>query len=152
MQESSFGQRIQSVRKRRGLTQTELARAAGLSSSLIRKLEQGTIADTRLETARKIAVALRVPTTVLVTEPDGEQADRTTSEQWEPARAALAGRSAEAAGQPTAEGVCDAVAAIRPALARNKFPSCARCCRACCGMLTLSTRTTSPAARRVSGP
>src|SRR5450755_1037470 len=121
MQDTALGQRLQSVRKRRGLTQAELATAAGLSVSLIRKLEQGTIADTRLETARKLAVALRVQTTVLVTQPDREEADQATTDQWEPVRAALAGRASEPADQPTADGVRDAVAAIRPALARNRF-------------------------------
>jgi len=119
--EISFGQRVQSVRKRRGLTQGELARAAGLSVSLVSKLEQDVITDIRLETARKLAVALRVPTTVLVTEPDREEADPATNDQWAPVREALAGRTGETAGQPTSDGVRDAVAAIRPALARNRF-------------------------------
>jgi transcriptional regulator with XRE-family HTH domain len=119
--EATFGQRVQSVRKRRGLTQGELARAAGLSVSLVSKLEQDVITDVRLETARKIAVALRVPTTVLITGPDREEADPATTDQWAPVREALAGRAAPADGQPTAEGVLGAVAAIRPALARNRF-------------------------------
>jgi transcriptional regulator with XRE-family HTH domain len=42
MQDATLGQRLQSVRKRRGLTQAELAAETGLSVSLIRKLEQGT--------------------------------------------------------------------------------------------------------------
>ncbi|WP_280400087.1 helix-turn-helix domain-containing protein [Nocardia carnea] len=36
-----LGERLQNIRKRRGLTQRELAEAAGVSLSLIRKLEQG---------------------------------------------------------------------------------------------------------------
>jgi transcriptional regulator with XRE-family HTH domain len=119
--EATFGQRVQSVRKRRGLTQGELARAAGLSVSLVSKLEQDVITDVRLETARRIAVALRVPTTVLITGPDREEADPATTDQWAPVRQALAGQSGETTGQPTAEGVRDAVAAIRPALAGNRF-------------------------------
>lgn len=121
MQDTALGQRVQSVRKRRGLTQVELAIAAGLSVSLIRKLEQGTIADTRLETARRLAVALRVPTTVLVTGPDREEADQVTTDLWGPVREALAGRTSESAGQPTAEGVRGAVAEIRLVLAENRF-------------------------------
>jgi transcriptional regulator with XRE-family HTH domain len=121
MQDTALGQRLQSVRKRRGLTQAELATAAGLSVSLIRKLEQGTITDTRLETARKLAVALRIPTTVLVTRPDREEPDQATTDQWDQVRAALAGRMSESTEQPTAGGVRDAVVAIRPALARNRF-------------------------------
>ena len=41
----------------------ELARQAGVSVSLIRHIEQGVTEDTRLETARKLAIALRVPAT-----------------------------------------------------------------------------------------
>jgi transcriptional regulator with XRE-family HTH domain len=119
--EVTFGQRVQSVRKRRGLTQGELARAAGLSVSLVSKLEQDVITDVRLETARKIAVALRVATTVLITGPDREEADPAATDQWAPVRDALAGRPAPADGQPTPEGVLAAVAAIRPALIANRF-------------------------------
>jgi transcriptional regulator with XRE-family HTH domain len=120
--DASIGQRVRSVRKRRGLTQSELATASGVSASLIRKLEQGTITDTRLETARNLAVALRVPTTTLITEPDREEPDAATTGQWESVTAALAGRAPEPADtEPTAEGVRGGVAAIRPVLARNRF-------------------------------
>ena len=48
---STLGGRLASARKRRGLSQRELAQASGLSVSLIRKIEQGEREDTRLETA-----------------------------------------------------------------------------------------------------
>jgi len=56
MDASTLGERIRSVRRRRGLTQRELATAAGASESLIKKLEQGTITDLRLETLHKLAI------------------------------------------------------------------------------------------------
>src|SRR4051812_16956629 len=60
---TSFGERLASVRKRRGLTQRELASESGVSVSLIRQLEQGHLTATRADTARKLAVAMRVLTT-----------------------------------------------------------------------------------------
>jgi transcriptional regulator with XRE-family HTH domain len=118
-EDTSIGQRVQSVRKRRGLTQGELAAASGLSASLVRKLEQGTITDIRLETARKLAVGLRVSTTALLCA-DREEPDSATVSQWQPVRDALAGRPGEPGDEPTPQGVREAVAAIRPALARNR--------------------------------
>lgn len=59
-----LGQRLQSVRKRRGLTQRELAVNSAVSVSLIRKIEQRERDDTRIETLRRLAVALGCPLTV----------------------------------------------------------------------------------------
>jgi transcriptional regulator with XRE-family HTH domain len=104
--ETSLGRRVQAVRKRRGLTQQELAMAAGLSVSLIRKLEQDIIADVRMETARKIATALRVHTTALMTEPDAAPPEETDAGQWEPVRRALEGRpGARLSEEPTLDGL-----------------------------------------------
>ena len=66
MDASTLGERIRNVRRRRGLTQRELATAAGVSESLVKKLEQGQITDVRMETLHKIAVPLKVPTSHLV--------------------------------------------------------------------------------------
>jgi transcriptional regulator with XRE-family HTH domain len=111
---------MQSIRKRRGLTQRELAKASGVSVSLIQQLEQELRDDTRVETARKLAVALRVATTALIAD-DREEADQVTLDEWEPVRRALAGATGDPPEQPTAEGVSAAVAAIRPVVARNRF-------------------------------
>ena len=118
---STLGGRLASVRKRRGLTQKELARTSGVSLSLVRKVEQGDHDSVRLETARKLAVALKVPTTVLMTNSDRETPDPVTVDEWEPVRRALAGLDGQPDEQPTAEGVSAAVAAIRPAVAGNRF-------------------------------
>lgn len=118
---STLGERLASVRKRRGLTQRELASAAGVSVQLVRLLEQGAREDTRLETARKLAAALRVPTTALITRSDREEPDQATTDEWEPVNRALAGRDGHAAEQATADGIAAAVAAIRPVIAENRF-------------------------------
>ncbi|MEU8278398.1 helix-turn-helix domain-containing protein [Microbispora bryophytorum] len=52
-------------RKCRGLTQPELARTSGVSASYISKIETGQHLEVRIETVRKLAIALRVQTTTL---------------------------------------------------------------------------------------
>ncbi|WP_280296687.1 helix-turn-helix domain-containing protein [Nocardia abscessus] len=61
-----LGERLQTVRKRRGLTQRELAESSRVSLSLIRKIEQGERDDIRMDTLRRFAVALGCPVTVLL--------------------------------------------------------------------------------------
>jgi len=104
-QTTDIGVRLREVRKRRGLSQRELAAAAGVSISLIRKLEQGQVTDTRMETARRLAVPLGVPTTQLLSR-DAEPADTPTANQWEPVRRALA------APLPTPGGDAPTIASI----------------------------------------
>ena len=65
-QARTIGDKVRDVRKRRGLSQRELAELSGTSASLVRKLEQGERQDIRMPTARKLATALRVPTTTLL--------------------------------------------------------------------------------------
>ena len=83
----AIGERLREIRKRRGLTQRALADASGVSLSLIRKLEQGEVPDTRMETARRLAVALRVPTTHLAARDDTDTP--TTAEPWRPLQRAI---------------------------------------------------------------
>lgn len=71
---TGIGSSLREIRKRRGLTQRELAAASGVSLSLIRKLEQGEITDTRMETAHTLASTLRVPTSYLLERDDEEPA------------------------------------------------------------------------------
>jgi transcriptional regulator with XRE-family HTH domain len=53
----AIGARLREVRKRRGLTQRELARLSEVSLSFIRKLEQGNYSGgVRLETIHRLAV------------------------------------------------------------------------------------------------
>jgi transcriptional regulator with XRE-family HTH domain len=116
-----IGERVRDVRKRRGLSQRELAGLSGVSISLIRKLEQSERQDARLETLRKIATALRVPTTALMITPDTENADRQTVDLWEPVRRTLFGPVTQPDEAPTAAGVTDAMASLKPSLAGNRY-------------------------------
>lgn len=56
---------IKRLRKRRGLTQQQLAVAAGLTLGYLARLEIG-YHDPRLTTLKKLAKALRVPITQLL--------------------------------------------------------------------------------------
>ncbi|MBF6094531.1 helix-turn-helix domain-containing protein [Nocardia cyriacigeorgica] len=84
-----LGERLQSIRKRCGLTQRELAESAQVSLSLVRKVEQGERDDVRIDTLRRLAVALGCPLTALLVPapdiPDSGVADA----RWAPTRAAL---------------------------------------------------------------
>ncbi|MER5715686.1 helix-turn-helix domain-containing protein [Streptomyces sp. NPDC002132] len=55
-----FGQRVQILRERRGMTQTQLAGLVGLSPHTLRKLENGQQKAPGLEMVMRIAEALRV--------------------------------------------------------------------------------------------
>lgn len=113
-QPTNIGARLREVRKRRGLTQRELAAASGVSLSLIRKLEQGELPGTRMETARQLAIALRVPTTSLL-KADAHHADEATTDQWAPVRGALDAPPADTIDEePTTAGIAAALSAAEP--------------------------------------
>lgn len=123
MDASSIGERIRSVRRLRSLTQRELATAAGVSESLIKKLEQGSITDVRLETLHKIALPLRVNTSRLAAGPDAAPAEDSDVSAWEPVRHALEGRGTGdgQASEPTLDGLTSAFDALVPLLISNQF-------------------------------
>jgi transcriptional regulator with XRE-family HTH domain len=88
---ADLGDRVREARKRRGLTQRELATASGVSVSLVRKLEQGDYGGLRLETAHRLAVALDVTTSALIS-PRGDAEDEPGSAgEWEPVARAVRG-------------------------------------------------------------
>jgi transcriptional regulator with XRE-family HTH domain len=119
---SSIGDRVRSVRKRRGLTQRELATLAGVSLSLVKKLEQGEYGDVRLETVHKLAKVLRVPTSNLATGPDAAEPDHGDVEEWTPVRRALEGRTDGAADEePTLEGLSAVYSAAVPLAVANQY-------------------------------
>ncbi|HET9974198.1 MAG TPA: helix-turn-helix domain-containing protein [Streptosporangiaceae bacterium] len=60
MNDSTLGSRLREVRRERGLTQEELADAAGVSSDLIGKLEQGRRTSARITSLTYIANALDI--------------------------------------------------------------------------------------------
>jgi transcriptional regulator with XRE-family HTH domain len=117
----TIGRRIQSVRKRRGLSQKQLADLSGVSASLIRQLEQEKREDTRLETLRKLAVALRVPTADLAPRPMPDSPAAADVERWEPVRRAMFESPPQVDEPATVEGVLAALSALRPAIAANRY-------------------------------
>ncbi|MGK5682263.1 helix-turn-helix domain-containing protein [Actinoplanes sp. URMC 104] len=58
---ASIGERLRQLRSERGLTQQELARLAGVSVDLIKRLEQGRRESARLSSLAALADALDVP-------------------------------------------------------------------------------------------
>ncbi|MFD7886286.1 helix-turn-helix domain-containing protein [Streptomyces bauhiniae] len=121
---ANLGERLRDTRKRRGLSQRELSERSGVSLSLIRKLEQGERNDTRLETARQLAHALKVPTTRLITEHTEAPADADTANRWAPVHAALAATpdpTATPPEAPTYDGVRDALKAATPLFSTDRF-------------------------------
>lgn len=120
---ANIGERLRDVRKRRGMSQRELAERSGVSLSLIRKLEQGERNDTRLETARQLARALKVSTTRLVAEHAAMSAGQDQVDRWGPVHAALAASPGfdGLSEEPTFEGVRDALQAAVPLFAGDRF-------------------------------
>ena len=61
----NLGKAISLCRKQRGLTQSELADRAGLSTSYLSLLEQNKRKDPTLSTIQKLAIALGIPSGIL---------------------------------------------------------------------------------------
>ncbi|MBE1874802.1 helix-turn-helix domain-containing protein [Myceligenerans pegani] len=121
---ATLGERLREVRKRRGLTQRELARESGISLSLIRKLEQGERRDARLETVRRLAATLRVPTMRLVTSTSEDGASASTLDRWAGVREALTAPAREIdelPEPPTVAGVAAATEAAVPLFSSDRF-------------------------------
>ncbi|MCD0452186.1 helix-turn-helix domain-containing protein [Actinocorallia sp. API 0066] len=116
---SGLGERLRSVRKRRGVTQRELARLSGVSLSLVRKLEQGEREDTRLETLRRLAAALQVPTAALIVR-KADAGER--SARWGALRAALDGTPASGPDdEPSAREVGATLRALMPLFSGDRY-------------------------------
>ncbi|MDT0448644.1 helix-turn-helix domain-containing protein [Streptomyces hesseae] len=120
---ATFGQRLRDVRKRRGLSQRELAAVSGVSLSLIRKLEQAERDGTRLETAHRLAVALRVPTTQLVSDRGDGEPEGSPADQWEAVRRALTDtvRVPGPEEPPTLTGVRAALDSALPLFSTDRY-------------------------------
>ncbi len=63
-----IGKRLQNLRRRKGLSQGELAERSGISRASITNLERGGAGDVRAETLARLAAALEVDLTALVAE------------------------------------------------------------------------------------
>lgn len=66
MEVSTLGKRLQAARKRKGLTQEQLARQAGVALNTITRLEQGHMQQIRSESLYKLAKALEVTSDYLI--------------------------------------------------------------------------------------
>ncbi|OEV13907.1 helix-turn-helix domain-containing protein [Streptomyces nanshensis] len=118
---TDIGATLAELRKRRGMTQQQLSRSAGVSLSTVRKTEQGETETMRMETARRFATALRVPTTALLAR-DEAPAHAGTVDHWAPVRAALAAPpQAQPQEPPTTEGVREALQAAEPLFSGDRF-------------------------------
>ncbi|GAA0447487.1 helix-turn-helix domain-containing protein [Streptomyces stramineus] len=122
---SNAGENVKTIRKRRGLTQRELAAASGVSLSTIRKLEQGDRGGARLETLRMLAAALRVPTVRLSAGPHQEDASAATVDRWADVRRAIEEPPQSSAWvddePPTVTGVRDTLRTLSPLFAADQF-------------------------------
>lgn len=78
MQDASISDRVRELRRRRGMTQEELAERAALSLAVIKKLEQG--GTCRMETYHQLARALGVTTVWLVSAGSPEPTEATVDE------------------------------------------------------------------------
>lgn len=124
----TIGARVRDARRRRGLLQRDLARSAGVSLSLVRKLEQGDYTNgLRLETVHRLAVALDVTTSALMSEPDAPAADPGSTVAWDGTIAALRGEHGPASDEPpTIGGVRDALSDATDIYLASRFADLSR--------------------------
>jgi transcriptional regulator with XRE-family HTH domain len=124
---STPGDRIKEARKRRGMTQHELAEAAGLSLSAVKKIEQGTLGQLRLETAHRLAVALGV-TTMAMADPTPQPAPEPSDGGiWAATRDALLSPVRADAAEPITErGTADALLSAVKLYHDNEYERLAR--------------------------
>ncbi|WP_063049567.1 helix-turn-helix domain-containing protein [Nocardia arthritidis] len=123
---TDLGERLRSVRKRSGLTQRELADSSGVSLSLIRKIEQGERDDTRMQTLRRLAVAMSCPLSALLG-PDPRLPENGNGELWHPTRQALITTPAPQAIDPPPErSMYESLAAAVKLYHDNEYEQLAR--------------------------
>jgi transcriptional regulator with XRE-family HTH domain len=121
MQDTSPGERIASIRRRRGMSQEDLADRSGVSVATIRNLEQGAPNRPRVQTLLKLATALRVDTTALMHPEQPEVPDPAPVEQWDDVRAALYGPLPPQDEPASEEGVMAALASCIPDIGANRY-------------------------------
>lgn len=111
-------ERVREIRKRRGMTQPELASASGLGLNTVKSVESGNGPQPRNSTLAAIARGLHVTTDVLLT-PGQPEDDPVTPERWADVRDALY-RPHD--GEPPAErDVLVSLRACMPGLAGNRY-------------------------------
>ncbi|MFI0943602.1 helix-turn-helix transcriptional regulator [Streptomyces sp. NPDC021020] len=121
--DTTMGERLREIRKRRGMGQRELAADSGVSLSAVRKLEQGDYGTPRMETVRALAVALGVPATRLLgSAHETPGASPAVLDRWAAVRDALDAPPAAGGDEaPTVAGVRAAVVAAMPLAAGDRL-------------------------------
>lgn len=122
MDASTPGQRVQKLRKLRGMNQRELAAASRLSLRTIQTVEQDS-ADVRVKTYKAIAEALHVETRVLMTPGVPEHPDPMRADPWQDIRDALYRAAPPGDEPPSEEQVLAGLRATFPDLADNRYSS-----------------------------
>lgn len=118
------GDRLREVRKRRGMTQRDLARMSGVSLSLIRKVEQGGHRRVGAVALRKLASALDVSVTALLAAVPQPRPAPASGEIWRGLTVALSEPTAD--GEPSAAGdVASALASATRLYHANQYPELA---------------------------
>jgi transcriptional regulator with XRE-family HTH domain len=124
---TASGDRIREARKRRGMTQRELADAAGLSLSAVKKIEQGTLGQMRFETAHNIARALGVPTMEIADPHPQLPPELSDGAIWASTREALLSPAQAGAVEPITErGTTDVLLAAVKLYHDNEYERLAR--------------------------
>jgi transcriptional regulator with XRE-family HTH domain len=118
---TSPGDRLASIRMRRGFTQEDLARQSGVSVATIRNMEQGAGYQPRVQTLLKLATALRVDTSALMGPGRAEAPDPAPVDQWDDVRAALYRELPPAAGPASEDGILAGLAAVVPDIGANRY-------------------------------
>lgn len=116
-----IGSRLREIRKRRGMSQKDLCEAAGLSISLVRKLEQGEKQDVRLETAHQLAQALDVSTSQLLSGEPSMWSPPVSESVWRPVVNALETLPVAPSEQPTEAGVAGSLEGGRLLFASEQY-------------------------------
>jgi transcriptional regulator with XRE-family HTH domain len=119
--------RVREARKRRGMTQRELADAAGLSLSAVKKIEQGTLGQLRLDTAHRLATALGVTTLAIADPLPQQEPEPAPGGIWTPTRDALLSPAASGTAEPVTErGTADALLSAVKLYHDNEYERLAR--------------------------
>jgi transcriptional regulator with XRE-family HTH domain len=122
MDDTSSGDRLAGIRRRRGMSQKDLARLSDVSVATIRNMEQGTGTRPRVQTLLKLAASLKVDTTTLMYPGQPEAPDPAPVEQWDDVRDALYEELPAAAGEPATEaGILAALAGCIPDIGVNRY-------------------------------
>mgnify|MGYP002399589607 CR=1 FL=1 len=78
-----IGQRIQTLRKRKGLSLTELSQRAGVAKSYLSSIERGLQQNPSIQFLEKIGEVLNVPVEEFVGSEQPDQAEEKLDREWE---------------------------------------------------------------------